>query len=92
MVGATTAVGAIDQGTTSTKGLVLATAGRLEVVANLRHRQFYPKPGWVEHDAGELLDRVHSAAEPVGDIAALERTRQLDPSFPTRQERFCEFD
>ncbi len=92
MVGATTAVGAIDQGTTSTKGLVLATAGRLEVVANLRHRQFYPQLSWVEHDAGELLDRVHSAAEPVGDIAALERTRQLDSSFPTRQERFCEFD
>ncbi|MEE8228059.1 MAG: FGGY family carbohydrate kinase [Kiloniellales bacterium] len=91
MVGATTAVGAIDQGTTSTKGLVLATAGRLEVVANLRHRQFYPQLGWVEHDAGELLDRVHSAAEPVGDIAALERTRQLDSSFPTRQEGFPEF-
>jgi glycerol kinase len=52
MVGVTTAVGAIDRGTTSTKGLVLATAGRLEVVAKLCHRQFYPQPGWVEHDAG----------------------------------------
>ncbi len=57
-----------------------------------QHRQFYPQLGWVEHDAGELLDRVHSAAEAVGDIAALERTRQLDPSVPTRQGLFRVFE
>jgi glycerol kinase len=65
------AVGAIDQGTTGTKALVLSTDGGLEVVANLRHAQHYPRPGWVEHDAGELLDQVLAAAEALGEVAAL---------------------
>ena len=56
-----TAVGAIDQGTTATKALVLSTEGGIEVAANLRHRQIYPRPGWVEHDAGELLALVQEA-------------------------------
>ena len=66
-----TAVGAIDQGTTGTKALVLSTEGRLEVAVNLRHRQIYPRPGWVEHDAGELLARVQEAGAALGEVAAV---------------------
>ncbi|MGD0639566.1 MAG: glycerol kinase GlpK [Roseiarcus sp.] len=47
-------VGAIDQGTTSTRFIVFDRMGQIVGVAQREHRQIYPKPGWVEHDAGEI--------------------------------------
>jgi glycerol kinase len=49
---------AIDQGTTSTKALLVKEAGNSEVIGSIRHRQIHPHPGWVEHDAEELLTNV----------------------------------
>ncbi len=49
---------AIDQGTTATKGLLVSDDGSYRLLGNLRHRQILPKPGWVEHDAAELLANV----------------------------------
>ena len=45
---------AIDQGTTSTRSLVLDAAGRVRGSAQKELAQHYPKPGWVEHDAEEI--------------------------------------
>ena len=45
---------AIDQGTTSSRAMVFDHSGRMVSVAQKEHRQIYPKPGWVEHDAKEL--------------------------------------
>ena len=47
-------IGAIDQGTTSTRFIVFDRFGRIVSVAQKEHEQIYPKPGWVEHDAGEI--------------------------------------
>lgn len=47
-------VAAIDQGTTSTRCLLFDHAGRMVSVAQLEHRQHFPEPGWVEHDAAEI--------------------------------------
>ncbi len=44
----------IDQGTTGTTALVLDTAGRIRGRAYGEIRQFYPRPGWVEHDPEEI--------------------------------------
>jgi len=41
---------AIDQGTTSTRGLLFETSGRLITLAQREFPQSYPKPGWVEQD------------------------------------------
>jgi glycerol kinase len=49
-------VGAIDQGTTSTRFAVVDRRGRLVAMAQQEHRQVYPRPGWVEHDAAEIRD------------------------------------
>jgi len=54
---------AIDQGTTGTKAFVVAPGGRIHEVGRHRHRQFYPHPGWVEHDAMELLGAVSRFCE-----------------------------
>ncbi len=47
-------VGAIDQGTTSSRFIVFDQAGAIVAVAQREHEQIYPKPGWVEHDAAEI--------------------------------------
>jgi glycerol kinase len=44
-------VAAIDQGTTSTRCLLFNPAGRMVAVAQREHRQYYPRSGWLEHDA-----------------------------------------
>jgi len=49
---------AIDQGTTGSKAHRLHEDGRFEAVGSFEHRQIYPQPNWVEHDAAELLGHV----------------------------------
>jgi glycerol kinase len=51
-------IGAIDQGTTSTRFLVFDRAGRTIAMAQREHRQIFPAPGWVEHDAAEIRDNT----------------------------------
>lgn len=65
------AVLAIDQGTTSTRGFRVEDDATMRLVGQHRHRTFLPRPGWVEHDAAELLDAIRSliaAAAPVDCI------------------------
>ncbi len=47
---------AIDQGTTSTRSLVLDAGGRVRGSSQKELTQHYPQPGWVEHDAGEIWE------------------------------------
>ena len=47
-------IGAIDQGTTSTRFIVFDRAGAIIASAQMEHRQIYPQPGWVEHDPQEI--------------------------------------
>ncbi|GAA1006381.1 MULTISPECIES: glycerol kinase GlpK [Streptomyces] len=48
----------IDQGTTSTRCILFDHRGRLVSVAQREHRQYFPRPGWVEHDAMEIWRNV----------------------------------
>ena len=57
-----TCVLAIDQGTTGTTCLVIGRNGRILGRASREITQYYPAPGWVEHDAHEILDRTVAAA------------------------------
>jgi glycerol kinase len=53
---------AIDQGTTSTRALIVDDTGAKPIFSR-PHKQFYPNPGWVEHDAAELLASVRAALD-----------------------------
>ena len=53
---------AIDQGTTGTTALVIAADGRVAGRGYREITQHYPQPGWVEHDAEEILERTLLAA------------------------------
>jgi glycerol kinase len=62
---------AVDQGTTSTRAILVDEDGRTEVVAAIPHRQIYPRPGWVEHDPDELLANVAAAVSLAGNAVAV---------------------
>ena len=47
-------VGAIDQGTTSTRFMVFDHSGTEVARHQLEHAQILPRPGWVEHDPAEI--------------------------------------
>jgi glycerol kinase len=53
---------AIDQGTTGSTALMIAADGRIVGRGYQEITQHYPQPGWVEHDAEEILDRTLQAA------------------------------
>ena len=53
---------AIDQGTTGTTAMVIAADGRIAGRGYQEITQHYPQPGWVEHDADEILERTLMAA------------------------------
>jgi glycerol kinase len=54
-------IGAIDQGTTSTRFILFDDSGRMVTVAQREHEQFFPQPGWVEHDPEEIWQRTVEA-------------------------------
>ena len=53
-------IGAIDQGTTSTRFIVFNKSGRIIATAQEEHKQIYPKPGWVEHSPDEIWRRTRN--------------------------------
>jgi glycerol kinase len=55
-------IGAVDQGTTSTRFAVLDQAGRTVAWAQKEHAQHTPRPGWVEHDAEEICRTMRETA------------------------------
>ncbi|AWS41619.1 glycerol kinase GlpK [Streptosporangium sp. 'caverna'] len=79
-------VASIDQGTTSSRCIVFDRDGSIISVAQREHRQIYPKPGWVEHDAeeiwqvvsGVLDEAIGGAGIDSGQIAALGITNQRE--------------
>jgi glycerol kinase len=59
----------IDQGTTSTRCILFDRGGRLVSVSQREHRQYFPKPGWVEHDAAEIWRNLeHLAPEALAKV------------------------
>jgi glycerol kinase len=79
---------AIDQGTTSTRAVVFDDTGLSRGSAALELKQYYPQPGWVEHDANEIWDSVARVVPPAlqaagiqaDDLAAIGITNQRETS------------
>ncbi|HYP64353.1 MAG TPA: FGGY family carbohydrate kinase [Acidocella sp.] len=63
-------IAAIDQGTTSTRVLLLEESGA-RIVHTLRHAQHHRQPGWVEHDGEELLRNVRACLDAAGPVDAI---------------------
>lgn len=50
----------IDQGTTSSRAIIFDKAGKQVATSQKEFPQYFPKPGWVEHDANEIWNSVQS--------------------------------
>ena len=82
-------VGAIDQGTTSTRFLIFDRAGGIVAMAQREHRQICPAPGRVEHDPAEILANTEAVAAAAlaraglgaGDLAAVGLTNQRETTL-----------
>jgi glycerol kinase len=79
-------VGAIDQGTTSSRFIVFNKQGQIVGQAQKEHRQIYPQPGWVEHDPMEIIQNTSevirsalaSSGIPGSSLAAVGITNQRE--------------
>jgi glycerol kinase len=77
---------AIDQSTSATKALLLERDGRVLDRESREHRQHYPQPGWVEHDAEEIWQNTLAVTRTLlarnsacaGDVASLSLTNQRE--------------
>ena len=82
-------IAAIDQGTTSTRCILFDHAGNIAAAEQEEHRQIYPQPGWVEHDALEIWERAQQVirgalakAEAIAaDVAAIGITNQRETTL-----------
>ena len=61
-------IGAIDQGTASTRFVLFDRDARIVAIAQREHRQLTPRPGWVEHDPTEIWQRTREVID--GALAA----------------------
>ncbi|MEO7310851.1 MAG: glycerol kinase GlpK [Chitinophagaceae bacterium] len=79
-------IGAIDQGTTSSRFMIFNKEGKVLSFAQKEHAQIFPQPGWVEHDPLEILENTKlTVAEAIikaglhaADIAAIGITNQRE--------------
>ena len=79
-------VGAVDQGTTSSRFMIFDHSGGVVGVHQLEHEQIYPKAGWVEHDPNEVWERtkevmdgaLQKAGLTAADLAAVGVTNQRE--------------
>jgi glycerol kinase len=77
---------ALDQGTTSSRAIVFDHAGQIVAIAQKEFKQYFPQPGWVEHDASEIwstqlgvaTEAIAKAGLDVEDIAAIGITNQRE--------------
>ncbi len=77
---------ALDQGTTSSRAILFERSGAIAATAQHEFPQYFPEPGWVEHDPLEIWDSQLRAARDVlaeagasaGEIAAIGITNQRE--------------
>jgi glycerol kinase len=82
-------VGAIDQGTTSTRFMLFDHSGAEVARHQLEHTQIMPRPGWVEHNPAEIWERTCAVVKTVlnaqnlrvADLAALGLTNQRETTL-----------
>ena len=79
-------VGALDQGTSSTRFVIFDEQGEIVTSAQREHKQIYPKPGWVEHKAEEIwqnsvnviADAMQQADLTPDDVSSIGITNQRE--------------
>ena len=82
-------IGAIDQGTTSTRFMIFNRQSQIIASDQLEHEQIFPQAGWVEHDPAEIWERTQSVIQgamqkanlTAKDLAAIGITNQRETTL-----------
>ena len=83
---------AIDQSTSATKAVLFDTRGKILDKAAREHRQIYPQPGWVEHDAEEIWCNVLAVVREITRRNADKISRITGLSITNQRETVLVFD
>jgi len=83
---------AIDQSTSATKAMLFDAHAKLIARATVDHHQFYPQPGWVEHDAEEILRNTYKAAAEVLAKSGLNSSEVASVAVTNQRETVVVWD
>jgi glycerol kinase len=85
-------VAAIDQGTASSRCLIFDQSARVVSISQKEHQQFFPRPGWVEHDAEEIWRNVEEVVRDALDKAQLEPSDLVAVGIANQRESTLVWD
>lgn len=83
---------ALDQSTSATKAFLFDAGARILHRVSVEHRQYYPNPGWVEHDAVEILRNTVTALVQVVEESAIDPRRLAALAITNQRETVCAWD
>ena len=85
-------VGAIDQGTTSTRFAIVDHDGTFAGMAQKEHTQLMPRPGWVEHDAAEVWANTEDVVTKALTETGIDRTQLAAVGLTNQRETTLVWD
>ena len=85
-------VAAIDQGTTSSRCIIFNRHGDVVALGQREHRQIFPRPGWVEHDAEEIWANVVAVVEEALAAGGLRRHQLAAVGITNQRETTVVWD
>lgn len=77
---------AIDQGTTSSRAIVFEKCGEIAAVAQQEFQQYFPRDGWVEHDAMEIWQSTLNVCRQALDKAGIEASALAGAGITNQRE------
>src|SRR5277367_6500827 len=83
---------AIDQSTSATKAVLFDARGKVLDKASRAHRQIYPRPGWVEHDAEEIWKNVLAVIREIAKRNPKKNSKLAGLSISNQRETVVVFD
>ncbi len=83
---------AIDQSTSATKAMLFDEKAALIARTSVDHKQYYPQPGWVEHDPEEILRNTYKSIELVLEKAAIAASDIVSVAITNQRETVVVWD
>ncbi|MFD0693390.1 glycerol kinase GlpK [Paenibacillus sp. GCM10027628] len=82
----------VDQSTSGTKAILVDQSGRIVARSSAEHRQYYPQPGWVEHDPLEIYNNVKRTVKQVLENAGIKPDRIAALTITNQRETAVMWD
>jgi len=82
----------VDQSTTATKAVLFDQEGNLTSQKNIEHKQYFPKPGWVEHDPEEIYRKTKQAIQNVIDKSGVSKNEIVALAITNQRETTVVWD